>query len=287
MIEPFQALACPLDGNELLCAGSVWRCAAGHSFDIAREGYINLLPVQKKRSRDPGDSKGMVAARRRFLEAGSYEPIAHAINKTVLTHAAVTAGSSCLDAGCGEGYYLRQLAAAVEKRPMALLGLDISKWAIQAAARKQSRPCWIVGSNANLPVQSQSVDSIICVFGFPVYQEFSRVLRRGGLLLLVDPDADHLLELRRIIYPVVKPAPDQARLTPPGFKLVADESLRYILQLSSAEQITDLLAMTPHLFRASAAGKKQLATLESLSVTVDLRLKSFSPLDVSDNASTV
>ena len=69
-ITPFQALACPLDGAPLRRNDSTWRCAAGHSFDIASQGYTHLLPVQKKRSRDPGDSKEMVAARRRFLNAG-------------------------------------------------------------------------------------------------------------------------------------------------------------------------------------------------------------------------
>ncbi|BBI59951.1 hypothetical protein HSBAA_12570 [Vreelandella sulfidaeris] len=65
-ITPFQALACPLDGEPLHVAGNTWRCAAGHSFDIAKQGYVNLLPVQQKRSHDPGDSKAMVAARQRF-----------------------------------------------------------------------------------------------------------------------------------------------------------------------------------------------------------------------------
>ena len=69
-VAGFDALACPLDGLPLQSTGTAWRCASGHSFDIASQGYTNLLPVQHKRSRDPGDSKEMVAARRRFLTAG-------------------------------------------------------------------------------------------------------------------------------------------------------------------------------------------------------------------------
>ncbi len=84
MITPFPALACPLDGAPLHGDGTSWRCAAGHSFDIAAQGYTHLLPVQQKRSRDPGDSKEMVAARRRFLNAGNYQPIAAAVSRTVL-----------------------------------------------------------------------------------------------------------------------------------------------------------------------------------------------------------
>ncbi len=99
---------------------------------------MNLLPVQNKRSRDPGDSKEMVAARRRFLEAGHYQPIADAVAQAVLAGAVPGRTLTCLDAGCGEGYYLRQLAAtaAAEARPLALAGLDISKWAVQAAAKR-------------------------------------------------------------------------------------------------------------------------------------------------------
>jgi len=125
-VTPFQALACPLDGTPLHCTGSTWNCAAGHSFDIASQGYTNLLPVQHKRSRDPGDSKEMVAARRRFLTAGFYQPIAAAVTRAVLAGLPANGSSSCLDAGCGEGYYLRQLASAVpEEQTLALVGLEM------------------------------------------------------------------------------------------------------------------------------------------------------------------
>jgi hypothetical protein len=153
-IIPFQALACPLDGAPLRRDGATWRCAAGHSFDIASQGYINLLPVQQKRSRDPGDSKEMVAARRRFLNAGFYQPIAAAVSRAALADLRPGATASCLDAGSGEGYYLRQLAAAAteSRQSLAVLGLDISKWAVLSAAKQDKRPSWVVGSNANLPV---------------------------------------------------------------------------------------------------------------------------------------
>ncbi len=195
---PFLHLACPLDGAPLRQDGAVWCCPSGHSFDSAREGYINLLPVQNKRSRDPGDSKEMVAARRRFLDAGHYQPIASTVARMVLD--GLPERAACLDAGCGEGYYLRRLADAAHGRQLALLGLDISKWAVQAAARQQRDATWVVGSNANLPVLAQTLDRVICMFGFPVYGEFARVLKPGGELLQVDAGADHLRELREVIY---------------------------------------------------------------------------------------
>ncbi|MCK2126056.1 methyltransferase domain-containing protein [Thauera aromatica] len=285
MITPFQALACPLDGAPLQRDGAAWRCAAGHSFDIARQGYINLLPVQNKRSRDPGDSKEMVAARHRFLDPGSdtdpcppgpYQPLAAAVSHALLAGLAPGAAASCLDAGCGEGYYLRQLAAAAgERHPLALLGLDISKWAVMAAAKQDKRANWVVGSNAGLPVQTGTLDRVLCMFGFPVHAEFARVLRPGGELLLVDAGPDHLRELREIIYPALKPERSANPRAPDGFTALATENVRYPLQLAGAAQITDLLAMTPHLYRASAAGRARAAALSALTVTVDVRLARF------------
>ncbi|OYY82147.1 MAG: rRNA (guanine-N1)-methyltransferase [Hydrogenophilales bacterium 17-61-9] len=275
-IIPFQALACPLDGTPLHCHGSAWTCTSGHSFDIAGQGYTNLLPVQHKRSRDPGDSKEMIAARRRFLTAGFYQPIAAAVSQAVLAGLPADAGSSCLDAGCGEGYYLRQLAAAVpDEQTLALLGLDISKWAVLSAAKQDKRVNWVVGSNAHLPVRPGTLDRVLCLFGFPVYAEFARVLKPGGRLVQVDAGPNHLRELREIIYPSLKPERTAEMHTPTGFRRLPTETLRFPIELTNAGQIADLLAMTPHLYRAKAEGRAAAAALTALSLGVDVRLTCF------------
>ncbi|KAB2928797.1 MAG: methyltransferase domain-containing protein [Dechloromonas sp.] len=275
----FPALACPLDGEPLQAAAGAWRCGSGHSFDIASQGYVHLLPVQYKRSRDPGDSREMVAARRRFLAAGHYAPIAAAVSRMTLDGLAAQAAFSCLDAGCGEGYYLARLGEALGAgQRMATLGLDISKWAVQAAAKRERRATWVVGSNANLPVLAGSVDRLLCLFGFPVDGEFARVLRPGGRLLRVDAGPGHLRELREIIYAEPRRERPAEAAAPPGFAGVASETLSYRLHLDDAGQIADLLTMTPHLYRASAAGRARAAALSSLSLTVDVRLQSFERL---------
>lgn len=272
----FTALACPLDGAPLAPVDGGWTCPAGHRYDRAAQGYVNLLPVQHKRSRDPGDSKEMVAARRRFLEAGHYRPIAELAARATLTD--LPPDAACLDAGCGEGYYLRQLAAAADatgKSP-ALLGLDISKWAVQAAAKAQrGTATWVVGSNARLPVLPATLDRVLCLFGFPVYPEFARALKPGGQLIMIDAGPDHLRELREIIYPTLKPPRSGEAQLPEGFAAGPGESLRQTLTLNDAASIADLLAMTPHLYRATPEGRARAAALQTLTLTVDVRLSRF------------
>lgn len=277
---PFDALACPLDGNRLSRDGNCWRCEAGHSFDIARQGYVHLLPVQKKRSREPGDSKDMVAARQRFLEPGCYKPISDAVNDAVVAGLPEAGSTSSvfriLDAGAGEGYYTRRLAGALDERAsVSILGLDISKWAVLSAAKQAKRLSWVVGSNANLPVLSDSLDCVLCLFGFPVYEEFRRVLKARGRVVQVDAGPDHLRELREIIYPELKPGRPADSSAPEGFELLDTTTVRFNLALDEQKRIHDLLAMTPHLYRASAEGREKASQLTKLSVTVDVAVKQF------------
>jgi len=272
-VEPFSALACPLDGKPLNPDSTTWRCQDGHSFDVARQGYINLLPVQNKRSLQPGDSKEMVAARQRFLNAGHYRPVAEAVRDSVIRALAGNSGVvSCLDAGCGEGYYLRELAAADNGLALSLIGLDISKWATLAAAKQDKRPRWLVGSNAGLPILPGTLDCILCLFGFPVYNEFARVLKPGGMLIQAEAGPDHLRELREIIYPALKPEKPAMEHDPEGFSIAGTDTLNFPLTLTHPEAIADLLAMTPHFYRAPPEGRERAASLEMLTVTIQVNL---------------
>lgn len=283
-ITAFTQLACPLDGLPLALEGPSWRCPDGHHFDRAKQGHTHLLPVQNKRSRDPGDSKAMVAARQRFLNAGFYLPIAEAVSNQVLSSLPRGADHTVnvMDAGSGEGYYLRQLARAAEAQTasgtqqMAMLGLDISKWAVLAAAKQDRRPGWVVGSNARIPVLAGTLDYVLCIFGFPVYSEFLRVLKPGGQLLQLDPGPNHLRELRDIIYPTVKPAAvTDEPAVPQGISAAEVTPLSFQVTLRDHDSIADLLAMTPHLYRASAEGKSRALALQTLTLTVDVQVRRF------------
>ncbi len=277
-------LACPLDGTPLLGDKSL-RCDYGHSFDMARQGYLHLLPVQNKRSKEPGDSREMVEARSRFLEAGFYLPISDQLNSIALQHLPLADDLCVVDAGCGEGYYLDRFCAALMVRECGaatLIGLDISKPAVVAAARRNKLITWLVASNSNPPLLPQSVDMIFCMFGFPDYAAFKKILKPGGKVVLVEAAEDHLLELRQVIYPEVRKAPPPAldRAEQAGFALIDSQPFSYQTAALNREQIADLLVMTPHLFRATREGKAAAAELDSLVLTVDLQLRVLGMVDM-------
>ncbi len=282
-VAPFSALVCPFDGLPLSDRGASLACTRGHTFDRAREGYVNLLPVQDKASRDPGDSKEMVAARRRFLDTGAYVSIADALGDAVLTareRRPDPVPFTILDAGCGEGYYLahltQRLAAAARPEPVHLAGIDISKWAVRAAAKRTDVPAaWAVASNRRPPFAPGSVDLIICLFGFPVWEGFAAVQRPGGEVLLIDPGPDHLQELRALIYPEVKRGARPPLLAPPGYRAIAAQTVTAKTSLATPAALADLLAMTPHGHRATPDGRARLAACSSLDVTLDVELRTF------------
>ena len=268
-------LNCPICAQPLRCDSShrSWCCDNGHSFDVAKQGYVNLLPVQNKRSKDPGDSKAMVQARAEFLRAKYYQPLADKVAQVVLNGKPQTV----LDAGCGEGYYLRELLAQADLRRQSLncVGLDISKWAVQSAAKQDPRVTWLVASNSQIPLPTDSVDTLLCLFGFPVSAEFKRVLKPDGRLIMVDPASEHLLELKQIIYPQVNSKPEQLPVPADIWQLADEQRLTFTLELTKREHIQHLLTMTPHLYRASSEGRERAAALEHITVTADMWVRTF------------
>ena len=274
-------LSCPLDGLPLSVGERQWLCQNGHSFDVARQGHVNLLPVQHKRSKDPGDSPEMIQARTAFLNSGAYAAIAEHLNEMIHTLITTLTGHEVcvLDAGCGEGYYLEKLLLYLQQAQgavdVSLVGLDISKPAILSASKRSKQITWLVASNRQPPLIAGSVDLILCLFGFPLYESFSKLLRPGGRIILVESGPEHLLELRNIIYPTVNIAPppalDEAEAA--GFALCDQSELSYTVRLDSNSQVMNLLYMTPHYYRASHEGKQAAHQLEAIELTVDVAFR--------------
>lgn len=259
-------LICPLCQGALHNVDNGVACPAGHRFDRARQGYLNLLPVQHKNSRDPGDNQAMVEARRRFLDGGHYAPLARRLAEL----AAGYTPRRWLDIGCGEGYYTGQIA---EKLPEADgYALDISREAVKRACRRAPQSTWMVASMARVPLADASCDLLASVFSPLDWLEARRLLAPGGGLLRMGPTQEHLLELRARLYDEVRPYDDAKHLTqiPDGMALAHSETLEYRLRLGDAQARADLLAMTPHGWRATAERRAAVADAP-LEVTVSIR----------------
>lgn len=235
------ALRCPICAGTFTFETRTWRCAGGHAFDVAREGYVNLLPVQHKHSREPGDTADSIAARRGFLEAGHYAPLRDALVQML-------GPAQCLvDIGCGEGYYTAAL------RPLApnVVGIDIAKPAVRMAARRHPGITWIVGSGARLPIADGSVDTV-CTLFTPLHPaEIARVLRAQGELLIATPADAHLRALRAGLFERVEPhVPEKFRdVVEPSLAFVEHREVRYSLRLDQAA-VSRLLEMTPYAWKA-------------------------------------
>ncbi|MCU4674263.1 methyltransferase domain-containing protein [Catenovulum sp. 2E275] len=278
MINSTHLLICPLDATPLTKNDNSWQCLHNHQFDIARQGYVNLLPVQNKRSKSPGDTKEMVNARRDYLATQAYQPISDKLNELIIESFPYKTNLSILDAGCGEGYYLARLNKALthQHKTAQLYGLDIAKFAIQAAAKTDKNSFYLVASNRAIPLADASLDSIYCAFGFPVFEEFAKKLTHDGQLILVESGADHLIELRKLIYPSIKPYQvnpyPQAEIS--GFKPSKQDNVKYQITLDKSA-LANLLLMTPHIHKASKEKQQALAQLDQLTLTIDVNYRVF------------
>ena len=253
-------LVCPVCGEILSRAEKEYRCENRHSFDIARQGHVNLLVVQQKHSLNPGDTREQVLSRRTFLEGGFYEPIAKALCDTARE---LGAKGPVLDVGCGEGYYCTRLAQALDAE---LLGLDISKEAVRCAAAKYKGPQWVCGTASHLPVRDGSIGTLTSLFALTLLGEFSRVLAKDGLYFQILAAQDHLLGLKSIIYPELKFKEKDSVPDLPGFARIKTVPIRFTFTVEGA-QVQNLLSMTPHLYRISKEGAARLAATETLTDT--------------------
>ena len=268
MIHPRAPLACPLCALPLQGDGKGWCCASNHHFDVARQGYLNLLPASQKTSRDPGDSKAMFQARRAVFASGLYAQFADALARQVQSRVSLVTQKSIviLDAACGEGYFTDGIRAAVcedtGERQAVIAGVDISKWGVMAAAKAYPEVTWLVGNNKRLPFLPGSLDIISSVFGFETWKPWAELQTAGQWVLVAHAGPRHLLELRELVYEKVKihdEASDQEAIDA-GYQLLERSSLSYVQPVESVDVLRQVLDMTPHGYRIRADKYAGLAT---------------------------
>lgn len=261
---------CPICSNTLLLQQKSLVCEQRHQFDMAKEGYVNLLPVQNKKSKNPGDNQVMMLARREFLDQGFYQCLSDKVNETAQQATSELTDISVLDLGCGEGYYTQRLQQALTATNPAVYGLDISKSAVRYAAKRYKSIHFSVASAYSTPFADASQDLITRIYAPSQNDELKRLVKIGGFLLTVTPAADHLFELKQKIYQT----PEQHDMTiemVEGFKLVKQQRLTDYIEIEKAKDIENLLEMTPFAWKMTDEQKAAIYA-QTLALTLDFNI---------------
>lgn len=272
---------CPVCGASMQHRNRCWSCSKGHSFDMARSGYVNLLPSNRKHAKNPGDNAVMMRARRRFLDAGHYAPLLHTLEQAAARYG--RAGGVLLDAGCGEGYYTEGVAKAMAQagKPMEIYGVDISKSAADAAAKRCPDAHFAVGSVYHLPVADRCCDLLLTIFAPYCGAEYHRVLHKNGMMLMVIPGQQHLWGLKEAIYEM--PYPNAVRdYALDGFELVQAEYVDSWLKLDKPEDIQNLFQMTPYYYKTGREEHARLEQLTSLSTQISFEILQYRRVEETD-----
>ena len=272
-------LICPVCDEALTLVGRSFVCGQRHTFDVAREGYVNLLLSDGKRSKIQGDTKVMLQARRRFLEAGYYAPLSQAVNALVEERMRrVTAVPTIADIGCGEGWYVGQLQQQLADGEGCFFGVDVSKTAVQLAAKRYPTAQFAVADVWHkLPFADDSITVLFNLFAPRNPTEFARVLAPNGLLLIVIPQPHHLQQLRDRLGLLDIEAEKQQKVLAQladSFRLHAIESVTIEMDLDNVA-LTNLVQMTPNYWHWTTAVQDKLADIDGERVTAVFEILAF------------
>lgn len=260
---------CPVCGGGLEKQGNALVCGKGHSFDLAKQGYVNLLMPNHMHSKLPGDTREMVASRRRFLEAGYYAPFQKELCRLALEYAGEEGAVTLADAGCGEGYYTGAVAAALEAagRETEAVGFDISRAAVKAAAGKYKDVSFAVASSFSLPLADGFCDLLIDVFSPLAIEEFARVTKPGGHFLYAVPSPRHLFGMKERLYD--EPYENERKDTDyPGFSFVERREVRDVILIPDGETAADLFAMTPYYWKTGVEESRRFLSSGGFSTEI-------------------
>lgn len=279
-------LQCPVCRELTVRSETGCQCANKHTFDAARQGYVNFLLAHQKHSKEPGDSREMIQSRRRFLDRGHYDRVSDGINEVlagVLPEPRRGSVCSILDAGCGEGFYLKRLKeslgrSSTDPAVFHYFGVDISKFAVQQATQRDRTMNWFVASIIDLPFTQASLDIVLNVFSPVNFPELSRILKDTGKLVIAHPGPRHLNGLREVIYAAAREHEESDMLEQAKglFSLSNRTRVNYQLELVTNGEIMDLLAMTPYFWNIDLNTRARVEALDRLALDVDVMISVFS-----------
>ncbi|MDY3845476.1 MAG: methyltransferase domain-containing protein [Eubacteriales bacterium] len=266
-------LICPVCRKKLNKSDNALVCEIGHSFDISRRGYVNLITGNGK---NHGDNKEMILARDSFLSSGAYSHLANAIINSLAGRLPKDKENIIIDSGCGSGYYTDLIEKGLDALniPHSIYAYDVSKDAIQCTARKNQKTDLCVASVSSMPYADGCADAIVCVFSPLNIPEFLRVLKPGGLFIEAIPNPEHLIELKKVIYDnPYKNTVSENNLD--GFDFLCETNAKRTLNLN-LQEAENLFAMTPYFYRTNNEGRERLKALSSISVSADFKILTFS-----------
>ncbi|MGL4955191.1 methyltransferase domain-containing protein [Cetobacterium sp.] len=270
-------ISCPVCNKKMQKIERKYICEGNHNFDVSKFGHVNLLLSNQKNSKLPGDSKEMVLSRKNYLEKGYYEGISNGVNEIIKRELGDKKDIKVLDIGCGEGYYTNRLKTFLENLDIKneIVGIDISKEAVISAAKSYKNIEWIVASASSLPIEDESLDFIICMFAKIIPEEKMRTLKKGGKLIIVSTGENHLLEMKEVVYDVVRkefysPVEDLNI-----FSHLEKVNVKYETEILEQESIENLFNMTPYRWRSPQKGVEKLFALEKLKTTVEVNIDIF------------
>ena len=264
------ALRCPLCGEKMrvrtdastsiVCVGKRTHC-----YDVSASGYVNLCAPPQSGG---GDSKSAVRSRTAFLDSGYYEPVARALKSTCEKYS--NKENLLIDAGCGEGYYSSFFAES----GFPTFGIDLSKFAADAAAKRSKRCSYkniffATASVFEIPVFDGTADVVTNIFAPCAENEFKRVLKDNGVLVVAYAGEEHLLGLKEAIYENARVNDGRADL-PTDMTFVEETRVKYSVTLDSTEKILNLFAMTPYYWKTSVSDAEKLKNLDRLTTDVDI-----------------
>ncbi|MFE9098913.1 putative RNA methyltransferase [Streptomyces sp. NPDC007264] len=266
---------CPVCEEPLPRDGRSFQCANGHGFDVAKEGYVNLLLAQHRHSKDPGYNKEMIAGRRDFFDAGHYEQLADGVADVIASYLPEGHETVVVDAGCGEGYYLRRLRHLLAERGQdddtVLCGMDISKHGVRVAAKRDPQGLYAVAGTYRMPVITNRADVLLTHFSPVSATDFRRVVKPGGVVLVGGPGEDHLFSFKELLYDTpAQHEPADTLAGEDGFEPITVHRIRYPLRLRGPGQVANLLLMTPFYWSVGDETRAKLAAMDELDTEVDV-----------------
>ncbi len=244
-------ILCPVCKEVLEKQDKTYKCLNSHSFDIAKQGYLNL---NMKSSSNTGDEKEMIKARNAFLNQDYYLFLRNKINEIIDE----IKPDNILDLACGEGYYTSSYNVKDK------IGIDLSKEALKIASKTDTSSLYILKNIFDVPLSDNSLDAIITIFA-PISSEIKRLLKDNGHFILVKPDIDHLFELKAAVYD--KPYLNEVEeINIDGLSLQKEYKIKQKAILNN-EMLNNLFKMTPYYHKTSKTDMNKLSNIDYLQVS--------------------